>query len=90
MKTGYLACALAQALCFGTVHAQVVADSACEKYAVDIAAFATCDSPTRVARAETENEAAAPGAAPNAPEKLQVKAQDAKKADAKASTVARR
>jgi rhodanese-related sulfurtransferase len=31
---------------------QVVADSACEKYAVDIAAFATCEN-GRVARAET-------------------------------------
>lgn len=42
----------ASALLAATSHAQVVADSACEKYAVDIAAFATCDSPTRVARPE--------------------------------------
>lgn len=38
----------------GGAAAQVVADSACEKYAVDIAAFATCDSATRVARAEDD------------------------------------
>ena len=50
-----------QALIMLSAQVQVVADSACEKYAVDIAAFATCDSPTRVARPEAieVNEAAA-------------------------------
>lgn len=41
-----------QALIMLSAQVQVVADSACEKYAVDIAAFATCDNPTRVARPE--------------------------------------
>lgn len=69
MKRPALAGAFALALCFGAAEAQVVADSACEKYAVDIAAFATCDSPTRVARADAEEHAnAAPPPAQTAPE----------------------
>ena len=65
MKPPALAVVLALALCSGAAQSQVVADSACEKYAVDIAAFATCDSPTRVARAETEEDATV---APRPPE----------------------
>ena len=91
MKLRFLACAVALALCFGTMQAQVVADSACEKYAVDIAAFATCDSPTRVARAETEeNEAVAPSVDSRTPETRPSKERDAKKADAKPSAKAGR
>ncbi len=87
MKFRFLACAVAQTVCLAAAHAQVVADSACEKYAVDIAAFATCDSPTRVARAETENEAIAPRAKRNATEKRQGKKPDSKKADAPPSAL---
>ena len=77
MKTRILALTLAHALCFGSAQAQVVADSACEKYAVDIAAFATCDSPTRVARADTEEHpAVAPPGDRKAPEKRPSKEQE--------------
>ncbi|HKO69286.1 MAG TPA: hypothetical protein VJU53_15920 [Burkholderiaceae bacterium] len=42
---------LAGVVTASSVSAQVVADDACPKYAVDIAAFATCDG-DRVAKAE--------------------------------------
>lgn len=92
MNIRVLACAVAQALCFGAAQAQVVADSACEKYAVDIAAFATSDSPTRVARADTEEDAVvAPPADRKAPEKRQSKEQDeAKKRTLKPSPARKR
>lgn len=47
-----LATILASAAGSGAVFAQVVADSACPKHAVDIAAFATCDG-DRVARTDS-------------------------------------
>lgn len=77
MKTRIFVLSLAHALCVGSVQAQVVADSACEKYAVDIAAFATCDSPTRVARADAEERpAVAPPADRKTPEKRSSKEQE--------------
>jgi hypothetical protein len=91
MKPGALAFAAALALCAGTAQAQVVADSACEKYAVDIAAFATCDSPTRVARAEVEKEdAAAPRPDRKTQEKRQETQQAPKKATARPASVVKR
>lgn len=50
MKMHSLFLLIAPALLVTAAQAQVVADSACEKHAVDIAAFATCDSATRVAK----------------------------------------
>jgi len=47
-----LATILASAAASGVVFAQVVADSACPKHAVDIAAFATCDG-DRVAKTDS-------------------------------------
>lgn len=49
------AASLASAAASGRVFAQVVADSACPKYAVDIASFATCDG-DRVAREDAKQE----------------------------------
>lgn len=69
-----------------------MADSACEKYAVDIAAFATCDSPTRVARAETGDDAAAAPrpADQKAPEKRPSKDRDETKSKAPLKPSARK